>query len=256
MSKIARGEWNAIAARYARGESISKIAQSYECTPPAIHYILKQHKQRLVQTVEQPPIRPQESPPSVDRETPMQATPQISRSSGTHGDVRERSELPSAQSQAVAVRASGFRDRESTAALAGPPLSQQSPKPQTPDRSSAFAAGLDSDLQRRAEAAIEAFRTSFDAALTEGSPMVRQRLRQAASDLMRIAARTTIVLDRLNAGGERASAPASAYPGKLGPMQGNSVQRHPGAALSGSFVAQQRWLGRVSEDPPGTLRRR
>jgi hypothetical protein len=33
--------------------------------------------------------------------------------------------------------------------------------------------------------------------------MVRQRLRQAASDLMRVAARTTIVLDRLNANVER-----------------------------------------------------
>jgi hypothetical protein len=37
MSKIPQGEWNAIAARYARGEPISRIAQSYSCTPPAIH---------------------------------------------------------------------------------------------------------------------------------------------------------------------------------------------------------------------------
>ena len=46
MSKIPQGEWNAIAARYAQGESISRIAQSYGCTPPAIHYILKRNKQR------------------------------------------------------------------------------------------------------------------------------------------------------------------------------------------------------------------
>jgi hypothetical protein len=50
---------------------------------------------------------------------------------------------------------------------------------------------------------MAAFRSSFDAALAEGSPHVRQRLRQAASDLMRVAARTTIVLDRLNASADR-----------------------------------------------------
>jgi hypothetical protein len=32
MSKIPQGEWNAIAARYANGESITRIAGSYGCT--------------------------------------------------------------------------------------------------------------------------------------------------------------------------------------------------------------------------------
>ena len=50
MSKIPQGEWSAIAARYAKGESITRIAQSYGCTPPAIHYILKRSKQRAAQT--------------------------------------------------------------------------------------------------------------------------------------------------------------------------------------------------------------
>src|SRR5260221_6030051 len=54
MSKIPQGEWNAIAARYAQGESISRIAQTYGCTPPAIHYILKRNRQRTAQRVEQP----------------------------------------------------------------------------------------------------------------------------------------------------------------------------------------------------------
>src|SRR5262245_60279996 len=49
MSKIPQGEWSAIAARYAKGESISRIAQSYGCTPPAIHYILKKNTQRGAQ---------------------------------------------------------------------------------------------------------------------------------------------------------------------------------------------------------------
>ena len=53
MSKIPQGEWSAIAARYAKGESITRIAQSYGCTPPAIHYILKRSKQRAAQNPEQ-----------------------------------------------------------------------------------------------------------------------------------------------------------------------------------------------------------
>ena len=52
MSKIPQGEWSAIAARYAKGESITRIAQSYGCTPPAIHYILKRRKQRAAQNPE------------------------------------------------------------------------------------------------------------------------------------------------------------------------------------------------------------
>jgi hypothetical protein len=75
---------------------------------------------------------------------------------------------------------------------------------------------LDDELYGRAEAAIAAFRSSFDAALAEGSPSVHHRLRQAASDLMRVAARTTIVLDRLNANAEREQA---RLPGDFWPRQ-------------------------------------
>jgi hypothetical protein len=71
--------------------------------------------------------------------------------------------------------------------------------------------GLDDALHLRAEAAIALFRSSFDQALVEGSPDVRERLRQAANDLMRVAARTTIVLDRLNATTEH-SARTHDYP--------------------------------------------
>jgi hypothetical protein len=62
-------------------------------------------------------------------------------------------------------------------------------------RAPAFTAELDPKLQAYAEAAIQTFRSSFDAALAENSPVMRDRLRQAASNLMRAAARTTIVLD-------------------------------------------------------------
>jgi hypothetical protein len=89
--------------------------------------------------------------------------------------------------------------------------SQPAPPPRGAGRNSAFTAGLDRELHGRAEAAIAAFRSSFEAALAEGSPVDRQRLRQAASDLMRVAARTTIVLDRLNAIADREPARTPDY---------------------------------------------
>jgi hypothetical protein len=148
MSKIPQGEWSAIAARHANGEPISRIAQSYGCTPPAIHYILKHAKLRAAPTA----IRASEPPMAI-------VQPTGDRLSGTGG--------------------------------------------------TALAAGLDDDLHNRAEAAIAAFRSSFDAALAGGSP---QELRRAAAGLMRVAARTTIVLDRLSAAAERKSGSAPAYP--------------------------------------------
>jgi transposase-like protein len=207
MSKIPQGEWDAIAARYAQGESISRIAQSYGCTPPAIHYILKRSKQRIA------PNNPQPQTAEAPALSALQRRPL-----GTSG----RPEAPHT------VASTTRTDEElGTARLApaekwpatpqpverAPPMSNGRPQPAIPQRlsgtytggsrSSPFTAGLDRELHGRAEAAMAAFRASFDAALAGGSAHVREQLRQAASDLMRVAARTTIVLDRLNASAER-----------------------------------------------------
>jgi transposase-like protein len=139
MTKIPQGEWDAIAARYANGETMAQIAQRYGCTPPAIHYVLKRHRR-------QPTAEP-------------------------------RSAMP----------------RETTAA---PPAT----------------AGLDDDLAARAEAAIAAFRGHFDIARTEGSAAAHENLRRAAAELMRVAARVTIVLDRAGAALQHAAAGPREYP--------------------------------------------
>lgn len=85
-------------------------------------------------------------------------------------------------------------------------------QPSSADRAPALTAELDPELQAYAEAAIQTFRSSFDAALAENSPVTRERLRQAASNLMRAAARTTIVLDRLNTGAKCASNEMADWP--------------------------------------------
>jgi hypothetical protein len=216
MSKIPQGEWNAIAARYAKGESISRIAQSYGCTPPAIHYILKRNAQRAAKGLEQTLNGQSNPPPPFTRHTAqMTAGAGISRAAGPTSEDHASQRLVPDQSRAIAGQSAELRARPyREIAPVSPTQSSRSqsavPQPQLENsrnigRSSALTAGLDRELHGRAEAAIEAFRSSFDAALVEGSPVVRQRLRQAASDLMRVAARTTIVLDRLSASAERAS---------------------------------------------------
>jgi len=203
MSKIPQGEWSAIAARYAKGESITRIARTYGCTPPAIHYILKRSKQRAAQSSKQPVNGKPDLAMSLPDETRKSATPAFP------GTVEPRVEdygirqlVPGEIKPVAAQPIESQPVREPVAPRVGerslPALTQRNA-----GRASAFTAGLDIELHGRAEAAIAAFRSSFDAALAEGSPIVRQRLRKAASDLMRVAARTTIVLDRLNASGER-----------------------------------------------------
>lgn len=216
MSKIPQGDWNAIAARYAQGESISRIAQSYGCTPPAIHYILKRSKQRAASNIQQPlRAEPQALSTSAHPASQNSGEPEISRpvappAAEWRGAARP---TPGATGRATAplveLRPAGDRDIAAGQPMNGrpqPAASQPAPgSPHSTGRASASTAGLDSELYGRAEAAIAAFRSSFDAALAEGSPQLRQQLRQAACDLMRVAARTTIVLDQLNASAERAA---------------------------------------------------
>jgi hypothetical protein len=216
MSKIPHGEWNAIAARYAKGESITRIAQSYGCTPPAIHYILKRTRQRATHNLEQPL--------DLWSETPRALTPRLAQppaASDIPPPIDSRHEAPDATRSAAnksppsVAAPNALRVVIDRQAGSVPPTLRDPNQPAVPqvqpgstrntDAGSALTARLDGELRGRAEAAIEAFRSSFNVALTEGSLVVRQRLRQAASDLMRVAARTIIVLDRVNTGTERSS---------------------------------------------------
>ena len=225
MSKIPQGEWSAIAARHAQGESLSAIARSYGCTPPAIHYVLKRNGRQAVEKVEQPA----EAAPARSNEPHREAPPQTLRPNGEIKlSLNRTNESASGGGRDPAPPASGAAHSEQRLAPSEQRLAPSAPRPvpseprpvpsgQRPvpelqqhrgplhaaSRALASTDGLDSELHDRAEAAIETFRSCFDAALAEGSPHDRARLRQAASDLMRVAARTTIVLDRLNALSER-----------------------------------------------------
>lgn len=61
--KIARQEWAAIKSRHATGESLASIARAYQCTAPAIRYIVRQDAKRV----------PAASPPQDDERLPLPA---------------------------------------------------------------------------------------------------------------------------------------------------------------------------------------
>lgn len=226
MAKIPQGAWAAIAARYQSGESISNIARSYGCTPPAIHYILKRHRQRPAEFAVQspaprPPITTESqlvklNPPEPQGPATAPAEAADTRPAGpTLVRINPPDPGPNPPNSLGVMRDAGTAAQPPWA----PPVSRapvvkpvEDSRPAEPARSPAMALpGLDSQLHLRAEAAIESFRSSFDAALAEGSQTVCEQLRQAAADLMKVAARTTIVLDRLNATAER-SGRAHNYP--------------------------------------------
>jgi transposase-like protein len=217
MSKIPQGEWNAIAARYSQGEPISSIARHYGCTAPAIHYILKRNKERTAETDRRPALA----------QTPTTAEVAWAARLGGEQNGRSRSSVivgNLAMGQVKALPLKQYREEKSESAFAPPvkpvrtdlgpvgALQQQRGRPGSQGRASALTAELDADLRAHAEAAIQTFRSGFDAALAENSPVMRERLRQAASNLMRAAARTTIVLDRLDAGGKRAQKEMTDWP--------------------------------------------
>jgi transposase-like protein len=200
MSKISQDQWEAIAQRYSSGETLSSIARHYGCTPPAIHYILKQVKKLKTDTaVSQVVARPQGAAQAESQRRPdAPRTNQIPSPIDVAEGVLSRPQpLPLRHPRderggrhATLPAASGQNGRPTAAA----------PKPLGAGRAPALTADLDTELQAYGETAIQEFRSSFAATLAEGSPASRARLRQAAANLMRVGARTTIVLDRLNAG--------------------------------------------------------
>ncbi len=61
--KIARQEWAAIKSRHATGESLASIARAYQCTAPAIRYIVRQNVK----------LDPSASPPKDEERLPPPA---------------------------------------------------------------------------------------------------------------------------------------------------------------------------------------
>jgi hypothetical protein len=158
--KISRGEWGTIAARYDAGESLATIGRSYNCTAPAIRYILHQHA-RANGTVPGPSEggrpRSRRRALTVTREHPPQIT-----------TVAE-------------------------AGLATPLTSTLEPRPAPRVAPTSF----DPSLRDRITVEVSVFLVAFETVLATSTDQDLDRLREATDRLMRAAARVRIELDRV-----------------------------------------------------------
>ncbi|MFO1060666.1 MAG: cold shock domain-containing protein [Dongiaceae bacterium] len=262
-TKIPQSEWDAIVARRRQGEPVASIARSYGCSPPLIYRILSRQQEgageMMSESAGESPeteVLAEEAEASPEPAAAI-AAPAIAAPSIATPPIATRAEPPP-----VAAAPTTLRPAAPAPIMVAPERqqverqqverqqlqSQQPERPQLdrfqhersqhervqpdrgpeplprPERPTALSASLDAALRTEIEETINAFRSAFDAALSEGSTEAHAALRSAASDLMRAGARTTIVLERLAAptrthppfpgrnGGDRPSAPLPVPP--------------------------------------------
>jgi CENP-B N-terminal DNA-binding domain len=232
--KIPQSEWGAIIARREQGESLNAIARSYNCSAATIHSIVNRAREggapdeaapeetaaesapadeptappappaaaELPDFLTRPPLRPAAAaaprpvlnghgalrpsgePRPLDRRQPRRNDPGPPRQEAAGPRPDARAGQPTAGARPVA-----------------PPAHALSARPE------ALTATLDAGLRAHAEAILDAFRKAFDRALAENTDEAREALRLAAGELMRAGARTTIVIERLEAASHRPSFP-------------------------------------------------
>lgn len=158
--KIDHGEWPAIVARHAGGETLASIARSYGCTAPAIRYIVNR------------PARAS----STDSMTVSPAATNAAR------DVAATS----------GVTAAGQSEASPAGRANAPARSDVIEMPDRPKRS-----GIDRQLRELVNSDIAVFLVTFDAALLKNSADNRNALLEATDRLLRAGARTRIALERM-----------------------------------------------------------
>ena len=157
--KIPRSEWGAIVMRHASGESLVSIARDYNCTAPAIGYIVRQERR-------------------------WDATPEA----GEESDSRP----PPSEQAAPRHRRSNVSDRFRTAISR--PASQGSFSAGAERHH-----GFDTSLREAMTVEVSAFLVALDAMISQQSSETFSSLREATDRLLRAAARVRIELESCSA---------------------------------------------------------
>jgi cold shock protein len=228
-SKIPETEWPIVAARRSAGESVAAIAHDYGCSPALVYAVLKK-------------TPPPEKVPAAVKEQPT-----LAPAATEPGDVGRLDSTAHREEAAIACLEEdpagepGSPSAVSTAsaeARSGDAPSGQEPKtsPNVPagEASGAVASGrakpialtayLDDALRSDAEVTISRFREALTVALGTKNAASLEALRQASSELMRIGARTSIIIERLASSADRA------HPAGRPKLPGSAVERVPQAA--------------------------
>jgi len=236
-SKIPPAEWDAIAARRDKGESVAYIARTYETSPATIYGVLK----KVAEARGEAPPTPEPAAAAVEAvpepapvPVPVAAAPVAPTPTPTRLTLTASRPQPAPVAPAPVVAPVVAAPVEPTPPPAppgpqqpfkftyenravDPPVRQpRVPAPPRPfadvEPKTALNANLDAELRAQADAAIVIFQDAFAAVLGEETVATRKALRQAASDLMRVAARTTIALERKDAIVDRALMPPMQRP--------------------------------------------
>lgn len=231
-SKIPPAEWDAIAARRDKGESVAYIARTYETSPATIYGVLKKLAESKGEPAPAPePVAPVvEAPPAPAPVAAPTPAPTPTRLTLTSSRPQPPQPAPAAPAPVAVAPApvepppppappapqQPFKFTYENRAVDPPVRQPRVPAPPRPfadvEPKTALTANLDVELRAQADAAILAFQTAFAAVLGEETVATRKELRQAASDLMRVAARTTIALERKDAIVDRAAMPPMQRP--------------------------------------------
>lgn len=116
--KIPQADWPLIMARYEAGETLASIARTYDCSPPAISYVVSRSRSR--QSGSEPPLKP-----------PSAAEPQLIKAMPLDGAANGAAEPPMHE-PAAAVALATAEAEPATLARAGserPPLRSESSTP-------------------------------------------------------------------------------------------------------------------------------
>ncbi len=249
-SKIPQAEWEAIAARRDKGESVAYIARTYETSPATIYGVLKKLAESkgeptpaadtaapVAEAVAAAAPAPAAAPePVAVAPAPVVAAPAPVQTRLTLTASRPPAPQPAPVPPAPVAVAPAPVEAAPAPVPPAPPAGPQQPfkftyenravdppvrQPRVPAPPRPFAdvepktalnANLDAELRAQADAAIQAFQTAFAAVLADETAATRKELRQTSSDLMRVAARTTIALERKDAIADRASMPPMQRP--------------------------------------------
>src|SRR5829696_953092 len=82
--KIPQSDWPLIMARYDAGETLASIARTYDCSPPAISYVVSRSRARHPAAVAEMPPKP---PPSA-------AEPQLIKAAGSEPGTAVAASIP------------------------------------------------------------------------------------------------------------------------------------------------------------------
>lgn len=230
-SKIPPAEWDAIAARRDKGESVAYIARTYETSPATIYGVLKKVAEARG---EAPPVAepaapvaveavPEPAPAPAPVAAPVAPTPTRLTLTASRPQPAPVAPAPVAVAPvepppppAPPAPPQPFKFTYENRAVDPPVRQPRVPAPPRPfadvEPKTALNANLDAELRAQADAAIVIFQDAFAAVLGEETVATRKALRQAASDLMRVAARTTIALERKDAIVDRAAMPPMQRP--------------------------------------------